>query len=111
MKNRAIWAEYVTSVDPSTWQFSVAKGDLYFGELSEAEETTLKEVVQEIKDLKPFGLVDWIHENCREWVNPRGTSTYLDYKDVFKALGKDNLDKQFKHVKKIRQLAAVANAG
>ena len=111
VKNRAIWAEYVTSVDPSTWQFSVAKGDLYFGELSEAEETTLKEVVQEFKDLKPFGLVDWIYENCREWVNPRGTSTYLDYKDVFKALGKDNLDKRVKHVKKIRQLAAVANAG
>ena len=110
-KNKAIWAEYVTSVDQTTWLFSVAKDDVYFSELSEAEEATLKDVVKEFKDMKPFGLVDWIHANCREWVNPRGTSTYLDYRDVLKALGKDNLDKRVKHVKKSRQLAATANAG
>ena len=110
-KSKAIWAEYVTSVDQKTWQFSIANGTLYFGELSAAEEAVLKETVQKFKDMKPFGLVDWIHANCREWVNPRGTSTYLDYKDVFKALGKDNLDKRVKHVKKLRQLAAIANAG
>lgn len=110
-KTKAIWAEYVTKVDQNTWLFSVAKDDIYFSELSEAEETILKEIVQTFKDMKPFGVVDWIHENCREWVNPRGTSTYLDYKDVFKALGKDHLEKRVKHVKKLRQLAAVTNAG
>jgi uncharacterized phage-associated protein len=101
---RSIWAEYVTSVDTTTWQFSIAKDDIYFSELSDAEETVLRGVVEEFKDVKPFGLVDWIHENCRKWVNPRGTSTHLDYKDVFKALGKDHLDKRVKHVKKSASL-------
>jgi uncharacterized phage-associated protein len=110
-KKRSIWAEYVTAVDQKTWQFSITKGDIYFGELSDAEETTLKEVAKEFKGMEPFGLVDWIHENCREWVNPRGTSTYLDYKDILKALGKNNLEKRVKHVKKIRQLAAATNIG
>jgi uncharacterized phage-associated protein len=110
-KNKAIWAEYVAAVDQTTWLFSASKDDLYFSELSEAEEATLKDVALTFKHMKPFELVDWIHENCREWVNPRGTSTYLDYKDVFKALGKNNLDKRVKHVKKLRQLAAAINAG
>lgn len=110
-KNKAIWAQYVTSVDRNTWQFSVANDASYFGELNEAEEIALREIVERFKEMRPFGLVDWIHENCREWVSPRGTSTYLDYKDVFKALGKDHIDKRVKHVKKARQLAATTLAG
>jgi hypothetical protein len=105
-KKRAIWAEYVTAVDPKTYLFSTANDDVDFGQLSDAEEKVLKETVEEFKDKKPFELVDWIHEKCREWVNPRGTSTYLSYKDVFKALGKDHLEKRVKHVEKIRKLAA-----
>jgi hypothetical protein len=107
-KNRALWAEYVTSVDQNTWLFSIANNDLYLGELSDAEEDVLRSVVDKFKHMKPFELVDWIHANCREWVNPRGTSTPLDYKDVFRALGKDNVDKRFRHVKKSRHLAATA---
>ena len=106
-----MWSEYVSNVDQITWQFSITKNDLYFGQLSDAEENILKSLVEKFKHMKPFELVDWIHQNCREWSNPRGTSTYLDYKDVFKALGKDNLEKRSKYVKKSRQLAATAHAG
>ena len=52
------WAEYVGSVDPDTYQFSVAKNDIYFGELSEAEEGVLVDLVKRFKDMKPFELVD-----------------------------------------------------
>jgi uncharacterized phage-associated protein len=110
-KNRAIWAEYVTSVDPKTHLFSTANKDLYFGEMNDAEENVLKDVVEEFKDKKPFELVDWIHQSCREWVNPRGTSTFLSYEEVFKALGKDHPTKRVKYVDKIRRLAAATNGG
>lgn len=105
------WAEYVGSVDPDTYQFSVAKNDIYFGELSEAEEGVLVDLVKRFKDMKPFELVDWIYQNCREWVNPRGTSTPLSYADVFKALGKDHPNKRLKYVEKVRRLAAATNLG
>jgi uncharacterized phage-associated protein len=110
-KKRSVWAEYVTPVDPTTYQFSIAKNDIYFGELSEAEEQVLRDVVKEFKNMKPFELVDWIHENCREWVNPRGTSTYLSYAEVFKALGKDHPSKRVKYVEKVRRLAAATHTG
>lgn len=104
-KNNAIWSEYVTGVNPDH-QFAVAKNDIYFGELNEAEENVLKETVEEFKNKEPFELVNWIHENCREWVNPRGTSTYLSYEEVFKALGKEKPAKRVKHVERLRRLAA-----
>jgi uncharacterized phage-associated protein len=109
-KNRSLWAQYVKPVDPNTYQFSSADGALYFGELSEAEEKILKETVSQFKDMKPFELVDWIHNNCREWSNPRGTSTYLSYAEVFKALGKEHPSKRAKYVEKVRRLAEATNA-
>jgi uncharacterized phage-associated protein len=109
-KNRALWAEYVTPVDPDTYQFSVADKDIYFGELSDAEEKVLKETVKKFKDMKPFELVDWIHDNCREWISPRGTSMYLSYAEVFKALGKEHPSKRVKYVERTRRLAAAIHA-
>ena len=66
-----VWYKYLTPVDPKTFQFSAARKDLYFDELSGAEEDVLKEIVSEFRAFKPFELVDWIHANCREWSNPR----------------------------------------
>jgi uncharacterized phage-associated protein len=108
---RSLWAEYVSPVDPATHQFSVANNNIYFGELSEAEEQILTEIAKEFQHMKPFELVDWIHENCREWVNPRGTSTYLYYAEVLKALGKDKPEKRLKHLEKVRRLAAATHLG
>jgi uncharacterized phage-associated protein len=105
-KKKSVWAEYVTPVDPNTHQFSVAGDNLYFGELNEAEEKVLRETVAQFKDMKPFDLVEWIHQQCREWINPRGTSKPLSYADIFKALGKDQTSKRVKHVEKVRRLAA-----
>jgi hypothetical protein len=109
-KNHAIWAEYVTAVNPNTHQFSLANNNIYFGELSEAEENVLREIVEQFRDKQPFELVEWIHENCREWVNPKGTSTYLSYEEVFKALGKEKPAKRVKHLEKLRRLAAATAA-
>jgi uncharacterized phage-associated protein len=107
----SVWKEYVSPVDPTTHEFSVVKADAYLGELSEAEEKVMADIASEFKDMQPFELVDWIHEHCREWVNPRGTSTPLSYADVFKALGKDKPEKRVEHIKKARRLAATTQSG
>src|SRR5580698_1534445 len=61
-KKKSIWAEYVSPVDSKTHQFSVANDSIYFGELNEAEEKVLKETATKFKDVKPFDLVEWIHQ-------------------------------------------------
>ena len=107
---RKIWSEYLTSVDPKTNLLKTTGNNLYFGELSEAEEEVLKETSDRFSALSPFALVEYIHNHCREWVNPRGTSTFLSYADVFKALGKENPDKLVKHVEGLRKLHQVTSA-
>jgi uncharacterized phage-associated protein len=102
-QERKTWSQYLTAVDTKTHQFGTVSQTIYFDELSNAEEEVLRATVERFKNMGPFELVDWIHENCREWSNPRGTSTLLSYADVFKALGKKNLDKRVEHVDKTRR--------
>jgi uncharacterized phage-associated protein len=107
----SVWAEYVSPVDPTTYKFSVASDDVYFGELNEAEEKVLSDIASEFQDMQPFELVDWIHEHCSEWSNPRGTSTPLSYADVLKALGKNQFEKRAEYINKTRRLAAATHSG
>jgi uncharacterized phage-associated protein len=101
-ENNKLWAEYLTPVDSKTHSFGTARNNIYFDELSEAEEAVLRELVQKFDNMKPFDLVDWIHANCREWSNPKGTSISLSYADVFRALGKNNPEKSVEHVDRTR---------
>lgn len=107
-EDRKTWSKYLTPVDPKTHNFS-ANSEIYFDELNGAEEEILKATVEQFKSMKPFELVDWIHENCREWSNPRGTSTVLSYADVFKALGKNDPDKRVEYVDKTRRQFEATN--
>jgi uncharacterized phage-associated protein len=100
--NKNLWSEYLTAVDPKTYVFGISQNNIYFDELSEAEEAVLREVVQKFRKMKPFELVEWLHDNCREWSNPKGTSVSLSYADVFKALGKKNPEKSVEHVNETR---------
>lgn len=76
-----------------------------FDELSQAEERIIDDVLDEHKHRRSFALVDWIHENCREWSNPRGTSVPLPYFEVWKALGRTDTEKMDGHIKRLRYLA------
>ena len=107
----SVWAQHVLPVDQTTHQISLANKEIYFGELNAAEEEVLTETVKQFADVGPVALVDWIDNNCREWISPRGTSTYLSYEDVFKALGKKHPSKMGKHVVKVRRLAEAISAG
>jgi uncharacterized phage-associated protein len=108
-EGRKIWSEYLTSVDPKSYKFGIASKNIYFDELSDAEEEVLKGTVDRFKKMKPFELVNWIHDNCREWSNPKGTSNLLSYAEVFKALGKKNPEKSVEHVDKTRRLLETTN--
>jgi uncharacterized phage-associated protein len=77
-----------------------------FDELSRAEERVLYEVLEEHKHRRGFALVDWIHDNCREWSNPRGTSVPLLYFEIWKALGRDNLEELDQHANEMKNLAS-----
>jgi uncharacterized phage-associated protein len=76
-----------------------------FDELSEAEERVMDEVLDEHRHRRSFKLVDWIHENCREWSNPRGTSMYLPYFEVWKALGRPNVEEMESHINELKGIA------
>lgn len=76
-----------------------------FDELSRAEERVMDNVLDEHRHRKSFRLVDWIHENCREWSNPRGTSIHLPYVEVWKALGRSDLEKMDEHINEMKAIA------
>jgi len=76
-----------------------------FDELSPAEERVMSDVLDEHKHRRSFKLVDWIHDNCREWSNPRGTSVYLPYHEVWKALGRTDIEKMDRHIDDLMNIA------
>jgi uncharacterized phage-associated protein len=76
-----------------------------FDELSAAEEHTLQEILERFANIRDFNLVQWIHDNCGEWSHPLGSSTFLAYGDVFKALGKDDPDERDRHVAELSNIA------
>ena len=80
-----------------------------FDELSVAEERAMDDVLDEHRHRRSFKLVDWIHENCREWSNPRGTSVHLPYYEVWKALGRTDMKLMDAYFNEMRNLAAVAS--
>jgi len=99
-----VWKQFLNPVDKATWKFTTFSKNMYLGELSDAEEDVMRRIVRRFKDLGPFELVDWIHSHCREWSNPRGTSTLLSYGDVLKALGKINIENKLRKIDRARRL-------
>jgi uncharacterized phage-associated protein len=90
---RSIWEKYVLT-DRKHHRVTLSKAMTPddFTELSDAEIEVIGEVLKEFDRFKddPWGLVEWIHDNCTEWENVGKTSKYLSYERVFNALGKKN---------------------
>ena len=57
-------------------------------ELSDADVDVLSHVYAKFGKMDQWKLVDYVHRYCGEWVDPKGSSIPIDYKDVFKALGR-----------------------
>ena len=57
-------------------------------ELSEANLEVLGDVYAKFGKMDQWKLVDYTHRYCREWEDPKGSSTPIDYESIFKALGR-----------------------
>ena len=91
-------------------EFGLARelSDKDFGTLSRAEKNVMDEILDQHRHRRSFELVDWVHLNCREWSNPRGTSVSLPYFEVWKALGRAEVDVLDSHLQEMRDLAQSA---
>lgn len=57
-------------------------------ELSRAETKVLDEVWNRFGGMGPWELVDYTHDHCEEWEDPRGSSDTIPYERILKVLGK-----------------------
>lgn len=60
-------------------------------EVSDAEIETMQAVWQRFGSMGKWEIRDWTHERCAEWRDPDGSSLPIDYADVFRALGRDDV--------------------
>jgi uncharacterized phage-associated protein len=99
------WSTYLRPRDGHVIAIVRAFRSDEFDELSAAEERTLRETLDKFSDIRDFNLVQWIHDNCSEWSHPSGSSTFLAYRDVFEALGKDDPTEREYHVTELSGIA------
>lgn len=60
--------------------------------LSIANIEVLDEVWSKYGHLDGFALRDLTHDECTEWTDPNGSSRQISYSDLFRALGKPNVE-------------------
>lgn len=56
--------------------------------LSSYDLSILAKTYAEFGAMSEFELVDYTHDNCAEWVDPQGSSSPINIKDLFVAVGK-----------------------
>jgi uncharacterized phage-associated protein len=107
-KDQSEWDKYIKIRHRNVISLAKAADRLRLDELSDAEESILREVVAKFRKYRPFQLVDYVHRHCSEWNHPGTSSSYLSYQDVFKALNKDKIPQRVKHFQEMRRLSDYA---
>lgn len=98
------WAEYILPRKGNSVRLAKSVSDKDLDELSRAEIRVIKSVVERFKGYKPFELVDWVHNNCSEWIDPNGSSRPLAFFKILKALGKENFDEIYEQINSLNFL-------
>jgi uncharacterized phage-associated protein len=90
---RRVWERYVlTNRKKHLVRVARELSEDQFTRLSEAEIEVLKEVSKKYARFEdPFALIEWIHENCKEWEDVGKTSKPLPYERVLEAVGKKDV--------------------
>lgn len=84
------WRSWVTSEAHFEVSLSRELNDLeLLDELSDADLEIMNHVWEQFGRMKRWELVDYTHEHLPEWVNPGRSSTPINPRAVFRALGKD----------------------
>jgi uncharacterized phage-associated protein len=84
----AMWEEWIA--DRENYDVSIKREfdrqDL--DQLSDADLAVLEKVWSQFGKMDKYTLRDWTHDNCPEWVDPRGSSNPIKAFDVLRKLGK-----------------------
>ncbi|WP_146134137.1 Panacea domain-containing protein [Chlorogloea sp. CCALA 695] len=99
------WVEYISA--SSDYQVSLLKAGCS-EELSEAEDELIERIFKEFGDWNPWELVDYIHKNIPEWVDPKGSSIPIEYHSIFLAGGRTHRDAELIE-SEIEDLAVMSN--
>ena len=84
------WRSWVTSEAHFEVSLSRELNDLeLLDELSDADLEIMNHVWEQFGRMKRWELVDYTHEHLPEWVNPGRSSTPINPRAVFRALGND----------------------
>ena len=75
--------------------------------ISKAELRSMKAVWKRFGDKTQWELVQWTHENCPEWENPRGSSAPIPDERVLKYLGVSNPEKHAEMIEDDHNIAVV----
>lgn len=87
-----VWNHWVSEA-PVRYEVSLACQEHdreCFDELSDADIDVLDAVWQEFGHLTRWQLVDYTHEHCPEWHDPRGSMRPIRPQDIFQALGRSD---------------------
>ncbi|MHC6203044.1 Panacea domain-containing protein [Breznakiellaceae bacterium SP9] len=58
------------------------------GELSKFEVNVLDTLYQQFKDSDYNDMIQYVHSNCPEWLDPNGSSVPIEMEDILKSIGK-----------------------
>jgi uncharacterized phage-associated protein len=86
------WAEFISGRTDN--DIRLVKGLTLdrFDQLSRADMAILNGLWEQFGNYDGFELRDWTHNNCPEWVNPRGSSKPIPHDLIFKFLDKQNAE-------------------
>ncbi|MEE9615036.1 MAG: Panacea domain-containing protein [Thermodesulfobacteriota bacterium] len=85
------WHGFISG--PSNYEISLlAEAEMEDDELSRREKDLIGSIFEEYKTKDQWEMVDICHEILPEWEDPGRTSLQIDIKDIFRALGKTEIE-------------------
>jgi uncharacterized phage-associated protein len=86
----AVWRSWVTSEARFEVSLSRDASDLdLLDELSDADVEIMDHIWDQFGQMNRWDLVQFTHDHLPEWIDPRGSSSPINPRAVFRALGKD----------------------
>jgi len=88
--NQKLWDAYFTKREGHIIRL---RKQPEIGYLSKREIEALKVAYREIKSVRG-SIANWMHRNCPEWQNPKGSSKPIDPKNILRLAGKKEVEIQ-----------------
>lgn len=85
------WGEYLDAVDARYYPDIQIKKELDLDRLSHKDKRYIETVSEKFKNFTPLQLEGFTHE-LPEWVDPKGSSLKIRYRDVMAALGRSEVE-------------------